>query len=308
MLCCSLDWLEFTCKKFIEVSDLLDYMNFSLDNFIQLPKALFGYKSMIKHEEYPIYILFDGNAAMAIHVRISGSAIDFFLEHWKCDAQEGIQRISDIGDFTRIDIALDDVGSEYFTIPNIYRYLRSDSFTGNFRNYSIVRMYNAESNSKSGDTIYLGKRSSNVFFRLYDKRLETIHKLDEDPGIEITRWELECKHESAEKVSDLIICYGLQNAFQAVLRNHFTLIHKDATRKCRCSILKKYEDFIESVPAASISKSKKILSIDQSIKWLIGQCSKAYALAVYKEPGFAERLLNNGIDRITENDLNKLNY
>ena len=106
MLQVSLDWLEFTCKKFIEVSDLLDYMNFSLENFIQLPKALFGYKSMIKHEEFPIYIMFDGNAFMAIHVRISGSAIDFFLDHWKCDAQEGILRISNIGDFTRIDIAL----------------------------------------------------------------------------------------------------------------------------------------------------------------------------------------------------------
>ena len=308
MLLCSLDWLEFTVKKFVLLSDLLEYINFPKDNFIQLPKGLYGYRSMIKHEEFPIYIMFDGSESMAIHVRISGSAIDFFLDNWKCDAQTGITKISEIGDFTRLDIALDDYGGEYFRIPNIYRYLRSDSYIAKFRHYSIVRMYDTESNSKTGDTIYLGKRSSNIFFRIYDKRLETIHKLNEDPGTEITRWELESKHESAQNLADLIICFGLQNAFQAVLRNSFTLIHKDATRKTRCTTLKKYDEFLEHVPGAKISKSKKILSLDQTIHWLVNQCSKAYALAVYKESGFADRLLGSGIDKLTENDLNRLKY
>lgn len=47
--------------------------------------------------------------------------------------------------------------------------------------------------SLQGDTVYVGKRSSARFFRVYDKRKEVLAKQKVDIGFELTRFEIECK-------------------------------------------------------------------------------------------------------------------
>lgn len=223
MLECSLDWLEFTFISFLDHKDILVLLNFLPSEFIECKTSLYGYPYMIKHHEHNIYIMFGNPEKMGIHLRVAGHSLDFFFTNLGYDMVETIGYLSPYGHFTRLDVALDDIGVEYFSIPDLHFYLTHDRYSMKFKHYSFISMYHSDENKKCGDTIYLGRRSSNTFFRIYDKQLETKFKIGQDID-PCTRWELEAKHENADNFAKMIIETGnLAVSFFQVLSNSFRI-------------------------------------------------------------------------------------
>ena len=86
--------------------------------------------------------------------------------------------------------------------------------------------------SPHGNTVYVGKRSSSLMLRVYDKRAEILHRTKADIGFELTRIELEVKHKMVQRYKDLfmsgqldVILSTIQHKYQLRL---FTLNAKIA--------------------------------------------------------------------------------
>lgn len=223
----SIDWIAFTSTIISEVSEMISFLGYSCSDFMPLPKGANGYKKMYRLEGAPISILADGNENMGIHVIISGTAIPDLLEHFRASitydtlfGQEAIglsdldntvmieflQQVRSIGWFTRFDLAVDDLGAQYFTLDDVKGFLDRQEVVSKFRIYKDIRE-STFTNEKTGHTIYFGSRRSEVMLRVYDKQLEQNQKAVDreelqDPWV---RWEIELKNERANIAVDFLI-------------------------------------------------------------------------------------------------------
>lgn len=367
MLYVSIDWIEwttfafdsvypvkegFTENYFSALDCLLDVLHYNKEEFFLCDRAKYGYGCMLKHYEVPFLILYSGRKDMGMHISLSGKAVDHLVKRLGKTENETIEYLRQYGKFTRIDIAIDDIDAEYFTVPKIRQHLKKGEYRTRFRNYSFIKMYSANSGTsdaidaslsppaaegratesnhpekndkkltqkdgrvaasgdrKEGDTIYLGRRSSGSFIRIYDKKLEHNFKLpDEDPiRNEWTRWELELKSDNANNAADLICKYhDIRSPAAAILRSCFEIVELDDIRKTRCSVNRKYEKMLQSVPAAKISKSKKILTVDEKMQWLRNQCAKSMALSQAADPEFLQNCTEYGFQLLSDDELNTL--
>lgn len=318
MLEVSLDWIEFTSYNFLTIDSFLSQFNYDRNRMIELPIGRYGYKNVLKVPDANIYFMFNGFECMGIHMSVSGSAIDTLCDHlgYECnylgyDHVKLIKYLYLFGEFSRLDIALDDITAKYFSIGQLLHYLLENQYSGRFKEWSFIKSFEHIENSKDeliGDTIYLGRRKSDTFFRIYDKKLEHNYKLpDQKTDVECTRWELEAKGDGAKLLAKEI-CENdsLAVAFYGRLKNNFRLVSKDNRRKSRCSTLPKYEKFTQGIPRAKSSRSKKILDIDQKISWLVNQCSTSFAMACAVNPDFGELLNDIGSENLDQNKLNMI--
>lgn len=187
----SIDWLSFTLTEPCSSETAISMLGYSLVDFQLLPRGLNGYRSQLRHSAYPVSIQFDGQVGMGVHVDISGSAVQDVLDHYKrkrsgftpfgCNAYEVgsfdstvmSDLISDIcfnGHITRLDLAIDDLGAEFFTLSELSNILASDGFVSKFRKWKeLIKRQNGS--ICIGHTIYLGSRSSAIMLRVYDNNL-----------------------------------------------------------------------------------------------------------------------------------------
>lgn len=327
MLEVSLDWLEYTFFQFNSIDDFLSVINYNRNHFIELECGRYGYRNGLKCVDSQMRIYFNGFKNMGIHISVPGSAIDLLCDHLNFNSFELINYFQYYGYATRLDLALDDVGEKYFTVFEILKFLKSGNYVSRFKEWSFINAFESKDDFKDnliGNTIYLGRRKSNIFLRIYDKYLETIYKTGYAPVDKITRWELETKGDGAQMIAQMITdqgtslekkqnrqdiskgCLHLANTFFTVLGSYFRLIKKDNVRKTRCSVHPKYSKFLDAIVIARLSKSKKILDIDQKMSWLIDQCSTSYAMACAVNPEFGDILQDIGSENFDRNKLNMI--
>ena len=77
------DWLSFTLKESKEPSEAFELLGYNRDDFMELPSGRYGYKSAYKHLTEHVYVLYDGNDGMGVHVDISGSSIDNVISAYR---------------------------------------------------------------------------------------------------------------------------------------------------------------------------------------------------------------------------------
>lgn len=310
MLCMSLDWIEFTFSECVPFEPICNLLGFDYSEFFLCDKSRYGYNCMWKHLEYDIYIYTDGNENMNSHVSIAGHSIDVVCNNKKIDSVSLVKLLYSFGRFSRIDIALDDIHEEYFSVMGVARQLRSSKYVARFKEYSVVRSFKSDDESLRGQTIYLGKRGSDTFMRIYDKRLEQLAKCPELPGLPPTcRWELELKSDSVDCFMRLMVVEGMtmQQAYAYTLSKFFRIIIKDNDRKCRCSNNRKYDGLIGDIPNCKMTSSKKILDIDKKKSWLLNSVSKSLALVNLSDPYFLDECVAHGEGCLSDKDLAYLN-
>lgn len=103
-----------------------------------------------------------------------------------------VQQIKALGGkITRVDFSVDlasafDFRRYYICMCCRYRHQTFDEKVGLPQEYT----------SPEGNTVYVGKRSSARFFRVYDKRAEIKAKKKTDIDFDLTRFEIECKRDA----------------------------------------------------------------------------------------------------------------
>ena len=304
----SIDWIAFTSTIINEVSEMITFLGYSNDDFLLLPKGANGYKKMYRLESAPITILSDGNEDMGIHVVISGSAIQDLLEHFKASITsdtpfsddavclsdfdnsvmiEFLQQVRRFGWLTRLDLAVDDLGAQYFTLDDVKGFLDRQEVVSKFRVYKNVQE-STFTNEKTGHTIYFGSRRSEVMLRVYDKQLEQNQKAEdgevlEDPWV---RWEFELKNERANIAVDFLIQRKqLGEIIMEILNNYVRVIVNDDSNRSRCSVHPLWETFVGMVGKLRLYVASVEKTITDKKKWLIRQCLPTLAGVVIADGG-----------------------
>lgn len=324
-LAVSVDWLSFTVTSTNDIVDALDLFGYVIDDFARLPKGARGYKTMYRANGSSIFVLCDGNDNMGVHIDISGSAVADFLERFhgsletfcpfegsKCYDLEPetsvmmalLSRIMDNGHLTRFDIAIDDVGCRYFTTDDILTLYDNRQIVTKFRNMrNVVEFEN--SGIKTGHTVYFGSRSSDIFLRVYDKRLErNAHLADGSAPVKCpwVRWELELKDDRAMSAAKMLTS-GIDLGVVAVgiLGHYMRMINLDDTNRSRCSMCLRWSDFMDGISAKRLTVFKAPVTLEEKRFWINRQVMPTLAAVIMADGGsleFIEDNLPGAVDRM----------
>jgi len=96
------------------------------------------------------------------------------------------------GYITRLDFAVDYLAP--FAFDDYYELQDDDK-----------RPFPSIIKTPQGTTVYVGKRSSSLMLRVYDKRAEILHRTNADIGFALTRIELEVKHKMVKRYRNLFM-------------------------------------------------------------------------------------------------------
>lgn len=179
----SFDWFSFTLKS-RSLEDSVNDFGLNMSDFNDKCNGKYGYKYMITHSSFHISVMYGGSDEMGIHYAISGSAIRFFFECYASNIgqllsnpfdqkmiydsdyvfKEFTRYVLKYGQFSRVDVNID-TDNEFIAPSNLFKLFDAGHKISYYRSYSYI-------NNPSGDTFYIGKRSSNSCIRVYDKAKE----------------------------------------------------------------------------------------------------------------------------------------
>lgn len=329
----SIDWLSFTITELSCVEDVLSLLGYSREDFNEMPRGRYGYKSMLQLNGYPVSVLYDGNDDMGIHVDISGTAISEVIRSFKFTLEvatpfgpgyeidfdstfmrEFLSAIDRVGCITRMDLAVDDIGAHYFTTEDVYSLWKENLIVTKFR-----KLRNVEETSshglKTGHTVYFGSRESEMYLRVYDKQLEQNKKLahSDSPLISTpwVRWEMECKgSRSHAVVKQFLNGSDLGDIVVGVLSHYVRIINSDNSNRSRCTVNEKWLDFLHGIRPLKLYVSQEDKTIDDKKCWVNKQVMPTIAAIIIADGGsleFFERNLPSACERMKKN-LRQLAY
>ncbi|MBS7007035.1 replication initiation factor domain-containing protein [Anaerostipes sp.] len=288
------DWLEFTIHEFNTPIQVFNYLGLIPTDFEE-STGKYGYRKSLKHICEPIYILYDGTEDMGIHIRVTGSAIDPFLNYLKYNTGISYSReyngtildndssdekifsffinkiLSIDAKFTRIDLAIDDVYEKYFSCSQVQKMIENGQCVSKFKSYNN-QDFRTLKGEKKGHTIYFGSRQSDTFLRIYDKALE------QKSSYPWVRWELEIKHAKADRVAhEICQRQSISAVAFGILQTYIRFINIDNNVRSRCSTNTIWLDFLANSQKIALTLPKKELSVDRSLGWLNKQVKPTLA-------------------------------
>ena len=301
----SIDWLSFTIKKSLSWQDAVSHFGLNIKEFQTDLNGSQGYRSRVRHMIYAISFLYDGNDGMGIHVSVSGSAVRYFLDCYfrKYDVSETpfgctayevdsfdssvlkdvLKDILDIGQLTRLDLAIDDKGCNYYTLDEVCDIFRNGLYVSRFKKFK--ELYEGGKGFCSGRTLCIGSRKSEIFIRIYDKQLEQNSKKKDLVDFPWIRWEMELHRERANIVAIMLITgSSLSDVSLGILRNYLRFIIKDNVRDSRCSSSPKWEAFLDGIEKIRICQPKVEKTIEDKREWILKQVAPSLA-AIYEIDG-----------------------
>jgi len=113
------------------------------------------------------------------------------------------------GHITRLDFAVDYLAP--FAFDDYYDLMNDDK-----------RPFPSVIKTPHGNTVYVGKRSSSLMLRVYDKRAEILHRTKADIGFALTRIELEVKHKMVQRYKRLFMS-GQTDIILATIQHKYKL-------------------------------------------------------------------------------------
>lgn len=292
----SVDWMSFTVMdRGFSVSNVMEFLGFNSSFFHDTGHGAMGYKTLHKLADYAVSVLSDGREDMGIHVTIGGSAVAHVLSmfwksrfafnqpfsdekcaDWKETSVDALhlfmQKVLEIGRFTRLDLALDD-HRVHFTPGDIRAFIASGQMVSRFRSGRREEGFDLSSDCPVGDTLYLGSRSSEVMLRIYDKKLEQLVK---HPDMEISdpwvRWEFQFTGDRADALAHEILkhdCIGM--LFFEILNNYVRLIVCTEKNRSRCPMLPEWASFIACVRKLSLYCPPVEKTLNDKKEWIVWQ-------------------------------------
>lgn len=325
------DWLSFTFTDTCDPYEVIDFLGIPYPEFASMPRGLNGYLRQLKHSSF-IIVLYDGRNDMGVHVIVPGSAVHKLIEYYSESClvdtpfnqrgfdvedfdttilREFLTQVVKHGNVTRLDLAIDDIGTQYYDIKSVINQLESGAYSSKFKGYRILQEIK---NGCTGTTVYLGSGKSDCMVRIYDKQAEQNAKLSRagEPLIEHTwlRWELELKFKNAHNTA-VAIAHGKSISDSAVglLSNYIRFVYLDDSNISRCTTDDTWLLFCNGISKFSVYVLTPQRTIDDIKRWLNRQVSPSLAKVVLSEFGdmeFIYNMVNHGAQRLSAHDVNML--
>lgn len=296
-----IDWLSWTLK----VVDPLEAIALSgLDSmdFVKSSGGGLGYKSSMRAGNVVVY--YDGNDGMGCHISMTGQGCRQY------EASKGTRHcwyqllvhLKDVkANFTRLDLAIDNVDGA-LDLDKLWEVIEKKSVRTKFKSGQLIKGFslNRGEESKEGETIYLGSKTSRFRIRFYHKAAQL--KIDGH----WVRCELQCMAERAiEAVNHML--RGVEPGHLAVcaLNNYFTPINEDDSNISRCTIQSWWSAWITTTDKLKLSTSKAIKLVDEVMDHIKRQYSASFAmcrkfLGVASFHSFVGDLVDTGKEKLTK--------
>lgn len=327
------DWLDFTVD-IINPYEVMNMFGLVPDMFQKMQHGSLGYSGMFRCKNAEITVLYDGAVEMGVHLQVKGSAISCFLDFFRETLKDTaltpwgmhpynykdfadidnlfkilFEKICENGWITRLDLALDDVGVNYYSCKQVHNFLKKGEYVSRVKCWDVHIPHN-RSGEETGYTVYLGSpRNSRMFLRVYDKKLE--QKNDDLP--DWVRWEVVLKDERAQNFANYIISgMDFAGAVAACLNSMVRFINLTSSNRSYCKTKKKWEKLIGEVGKLKLTTSKSKRTVDTAADWINRQCAPTIAGLVAANGGsidFLTKNLNEHFERLSAKDKEMfLNY
>lgn len=210
------DYLTFTSKihNHTSIIDLLGLHDVQFENL----KGFYGYQDRLYFDGISIH--YNGRDDMGICVEMSGKGCRTWEKYGNSDYDglfaEILANYSDDSEkrqmnLTRLDVAYDDF-TKVLDLPLLCRETQNKNFVSRFKDWEVIF-------GNKGIAVNHGSTKSNVYVRIYDKRLE--QKVDK----KIEHWvrcELQIRHECA--IGFIMLKDTVQKKYFDVLNNYLRYI------------------------------------------------------------------------------------
>ena len=221
---------------------------------------------------------------MGLMVELTGSGLDFVrsrisqekFENYLIDVVEQLKADGYEVRIKRLDLAYDDFRTRpYLPLRKIAKKVDVGEFVSKIRKSGVLEkneIVNYNKAKKTGDTIYLGSRSSDTMLRFYDKHLEQVAK---NGGCDIPDWlryEVVVKNKVALAIYEEIKEHGLNKTYFSYLNSVLRFIVKsDDSNKSRVDVERFWTKFINSgelIEDFKLKKFEREESIIGTVDWL----------------------------------------
>lgn len=297
-----LDWLGFT----LPVATIRDVQDVVGGDWVRSDKGFSGYPEG--------YLCVSGaqvgrmgtgakRAPREVHCSLPGSA----LTSWTLEKVRTVIRwvLEHGGHFTRLDLAFDD-RRQTVTVQQVHEAAQAGQAVCRSR-YSRLIHEQRDFSDDTGLTLEFGKRSSQTFLRVYDKRLERKKRNDPEWESYGTRFELELKDERAQACAEELA--GLDESdwkrrIVGLLRAHVDF--RDTSReaksweKARAPLCPWWAALTEGFKKAPLLLRKIEKKIEDVKQWAVKSLAPMLAvLYAHHEAGmgFLEQVIHSGADR-----------
>ena len=189
--------------------------------------------------------------------------------------------ISENVNVTRIDLAADDMAGK-LDMALIAAKVHSAEVRSRLTTYSVTSSKARGFAGAIATTAYVGAKSSDLRFRIYDKAKEHYDPLKDKEGFNNpwVRVEMVCKGDYAESVvGHLCNDETAAGCFGRLIRGHLDFIEKDDKNISRCTVSAFWQEFLETLEKALIhSRPEKPGQFAQKREWFFAQLGAVAAM------------------------------
>lgn len=256
----------------------------------------YGYRQGMRRGALVVY--FDGADNMGCHVSLSGESCRQLEEEWNGGVAVGepvwidwLLAIENCDtNISRLDMAKDDFDG-VLNVPVIIEKTKAGETVSMHRLWSVTRGENGKMGEKwevspggDSETIYFGKRASNMFVRIYNKQKERLDKGEK--GSETGHWvrfEVVFKNEKVKKFLEYLRLCRSFAVVSAWMQQTLSFREPSDTdeNKVRWAVCDWWVKFFENVPKLSRSVSGRVAkTLSQSHAWLARQVAPLLSVVV----------------------------
>jgi len=280
------------------------------DAFAKADRGLLGYKTRWTCDG--VTILEDGTASMGCHLVITGGVV----RHLPYSPVQIIRNvIANGGKFSRIDGAIDDFDG-LLPLEKMIERAWAGGIAGRLHDFNIIAGGKCSTGMKTGETLYIGNRESQVSFRCYNKKLEQKFKkkIPEKflPAGDWIRLEVEMKGDAAQNFALAVAkCEpGRDDEHVAacvlgVIKNYLNFKEpkpgSNEQKKSRWQVCNWWESFIRDAEKLKVSKMLREPTVEKRLRWFRKQCLTTFGVAgvALGERALAE-LYKEGLTKLEE--------
>ena len=316
------DWLEFTVLNHDLGPVLRKVLQVEQAEFTDLDSGRFGYRRQKKWRQGTIFVMYNHpkgqSDEMGIHVQLTGGGCrDYEAHHSLPDLLARLVELGGDCNFSRIDLAIDDLDESLLKFDRIHKAALKRRFTSRWSKWQELNCRQVGSGEYLGRTLYFGSQSSDIFCRIYDKTLERQAKGEPDEQATVpphwTRLEVVYKKERAAKLAGVIVdgSYPVGAALRATLNQYIRFVRpaKGDSNKARWPSAKWWVRFLAGVDKLSLSQRIEPKSIEDMTAWLdkqIGPTIAAVTKAKEGELDWLYKIITGGKGRLSQRHLDAI--